>query len=141
MTNVADSTQLFYSVLTKAGTPLYDLVGARVYAVMANPQWRNAEPAIVFSVLSETAYTHRSMVEGRVSFRCYGGTNSYSEARQVARALIDRLDNASETHDANGLITCFHEVSTLNVPDGDTGWPLVLAIFDYKAVVLASHGG
>jgi len=88
-----DPVALAYSLLTSDTTStLYSLVGKRVWSPVAPQTYRNAQPAIVFSAFADMHVGAASVIEVRLLFKCYGGSDTYSDARSVARALITLLD-------------------------------------------------
>ena len=121
-----DSTKVVHEALVKTGTDLYTLIGARAFSPVAPVPsvWNNSTPAVIFreTNISPPACDGAEFID--VQFRCYGGTQSYTDARTVYRALRDRLVSMCGETLTTGRVSRVFVISGRQEPlEPDTGWP------------------
>lgn len=132
---MVDLSQAIYDALAAEGTGLSSLVGTRIYEGHAprsgTNKFTNSEAIIVYALVPGGAShvsgaIHRVIVE----FKCYGGTADITQAKEVYRALWNRLQLYYETINER-TIEGAREISTgrpLTEPDPE--YPVYVGQFE-----------
>lgn len=114
---------------------LYNLVGKRVYSPDTPGTWANTSKAITYEVIDESDARHGGWQEIAVQFYCYGGDANAttgprdSSARQVYRALYDRLHGAHGVTASGTLHVAVQSNATLGYEEPETQWPVAIATY------------
>ena len=114
-------------LIADTGSTLYGLTGTRIWSPIAQDNFTNTAAAIVYHVASEKPHASGSTYTTQVTFKCYGGSNSFTTARTVYRALYDRL-HAKGSY-SNSILRAWQVTASQSLLDPDTGWPYVLATY------------
>jgi len=114
-----------------SGTGLYTLCADRIWCPQAKAGWTNTAAAIVFHPSSEVPRIGATdVIRSTFVFKCYGGSDRFTDARAVYRALADRLHDVSTQTATEGNIIIAKQVTANQLPaDPDTGYPAHMAIF------------
>lgn len=127
-----DTPRILYEALTLAGGALTAQIGIRAWSPIAPSNWRNTEPAVVYTFLTPSAEPGLERESGQVNIRCYGGTSQYGDANNLVRLLLRQLhDRRYEL--TTGGIQCWEASKGWNLRDPDTGWPYAMATLQYTA--------
>ena len=115
--------------LKVSGTSLYTLTAGRIAKRKLPKNFKNEEAIIVINPpVEDTSEPTGSVMRGRYTFLCYGGTNSGEDAWDVFEALMSRLQGITGNATSGGLVLAELETKS-ETSDPDEGWPLVVAIF------------
>ena len=128
-----DTDQLLYEYLTTSGTTLYESIADRAWCPDAKAGFRNDKKAIVYHLSGET--THGVATDSHTSyfvFKCYGGSNEYTDAKAVYRLLHDRLHGAHVQEVTEGNILTGEQITGGKYTDPDTGWPCYQVTYKIK---------
>jgi len=123
-----DRTQIVYELLT-ASSPLSTAVGTRVYSPVAPRSWDNTAKTIIFHQDGGDAHLTAAHNSANFIFKCYGGSNLYSDARDVFGLLYDRLQMASETVTSGTVVTARLISDDQLEPEPDTKYKSHIARF------------
>lgn len=118
-----------YNHLTITSTPLYTLVGTRIWAVLPKqaPPWKNDSKAIVFHIDLTRAHASGATITAPVTFRCYPGPgNKPEDAQAIARAIFDVLHQKG----SGGIMVGYLSGGGTLPPEPDSGYNSYLAIYD-----------
>ncbi len=117
--------------LQKPGTPLFALVGRRVYKHDLPSAWNN-ETALIVIFQAGGAGTHKTaeLDAIAVTVRCYGGSAKTSDAEAVERAVHDVLHGATDQPAGEGVITSSYAGAPINATDSDTEWPAIATTYE-----------
>ena len=124
-----DTSKIVYEWLAASGTGLYTLCGTRVYTPMLPPAFHNTQAGIVYSVDSEFTHPTAEVHSLICTFKCYGGSASFTTARSVYFALHDRLHGAAGATTTGAIMMAFQLSAQALPPDPDEGWPAHMARF------------
>lgn len=125
-----DTNAVLSEYLKSTGTPLYALVGARVYCPRLPAKYANAQAAVEFMRAGGTSKLEHEEHAPRFHVKCYGGSMNDKDADTLYRALHDRLQNAHGEDVASGTImSAEEEVMGQPIEDPETKWPYVLSIW------------
>ena len=124
-----DRTQIVYEFLT-AASALATEIGTRCYSPVAPRSWDNTAKTIIFHQDVGDAHATGATNGAQFVFKCYSGTNSYTDARALFGLLYDRLQMASATT-AGGTIISAKLVSDDQLePEPDTKYKAHFARFN-----------
>jgi hypothetical protein len=119
-----DTSDVIYEDLTATGTTLYDLVKTRVWWLESDEGWENDSAAIVYHESSETTHDNATdVITSTFVFLCYGGSDDPADAKEVYRALCDRLNGARARAATSGHTLTANLITGSPYPDPDKGWP------------------
>lgn len=125
MINIGD---VLVQYLTFSGTPLYALVGERIY-LRAPATFYNDSAMIIAEIDDESAHFSSESYTARVMFTCYGGTDFNQDADAVYRALYDRMKMADYTGTAGRLVYARLESGYPGEREAQSEWPIARAIY------------
>lgn len=113
-----------------------DLVGSRLYAETDVPPegYRPAQgSALVLLVRGGEALGEQraALLRPSVQVKCYGGGGSAWEQRRSARALYRALFDVLEDARDGTVLGATLEVGGQMLAEPDTGWPFVLAFWEF----------
>ncbi len=134
MAGPPDSVQILYEVFTLDGGVLAAEIGTRAWCPIAPSDWRNEEPAIVYSFLAPVLDVSRRSERGEVSVRCYGGSTQFTDANRLMRLLGKQVHDQSFDVAAGGIAWIWQASSNPSLRDPDTGWPYAQSTWIYQAV-------
>lgn len=79
------------------------------------------------------AMSQAKPIRNQIAIHCYGGTAEYDECETVAARVWDVLHNQSGTASEGGIM--FAQLATdSRYFEPDTGWPVVLAIYEVTTI-------
>jgi len=125
-----DPIQIIYEYLSESGTALATLLGGRIWSPVVAAGFKNEEPAIVFHPSGESPEAPANVIANTIVFKCYGGDATFQSARDVAKALYDRLHRARAQTTTGEIMLSRCTNMYQGGEDQDTGWPFQVAIFD-----------
>jgi len=129
---MTDEVTLIRDWLVTASTSLYTLCSTRVWCPVKPPKesWNNTVAAIIFHPETQSAANVAgSALDTVFTFKCYGGTASYSDARAVFAALFDRLHGATGTKNSRFMFRAHLITAFQGPPEPESGWPVHIAKF------------
>ena len=117
-----DRETLFRNILVASGSDLYTAVSTRVWFPVARKNFTNTEKAIVFH--NEVSDHHTTGATARSTFtcKCYGGSGSYSDAKNVAGNLIDKIHDYKDSNVHKAEVIQDFQGATEPQADG-ANWP------------------
>lgn len=113
---MTDRTQIIYEILT-AASPLATQIGTRAYSPISPDSSSPADKHIIFHQASSGSHITGSTNTASFIFKVYGGSNTYSSARELFGLLYDRLQMISETVAAGTIITARLETDSQLPPE------------------------
>lgn len=127
---MADPILILWEYLTESGNDLYTSVGTRVWCPIPPPSFDNTEPGLVYHPDDQAPEAPMNVLMSSIVFKCYGGSDSFSDARAIAEKLYGRLHMVSATTTSGQIVRvrCAH-MSQMGA-DPDTGWPVHLARYE-----------
>ena len=130
---MTDSVLVVGEFLQASGTGLYTLCGTRITSPIASGWNPGSDKGIVYHVAAETSHAAAPQQATQFVFKCYGASSSYTDAREVYRALHDALHAKKNKEVSSGwLVEALLAVAGQNRAEPDTGWPYVLATFGIR---------
>ena len=130
-----DTSQLIFEYGTASGSATRTQVGARFYTPVAPADFDNTQKTIIFHIETEKDLNFKTVDnhESVVVFKCYGGSDSYTDARTVYRAVHDRFSGIVNGAGTVGTIISSEMLTAfLGAPERqDSGrtWPVMIAKF------------
>lgn len=129
---MADATQIVKEYLTDESGSLRTFLGGNYLSTPVAPMgWTNSHKAIIYHEETGTAHITGATLGATFVFKCYGGDDSYTNARAVRDALYDYLHNARGVETASGrLVLAELIVRFQGPPEPETGWPVAMAKYN-----------
>jgi len=128
-----DTVQMVFEWGTVSGSATQAQVGSRFYTPVAPADFENTQKAIIFHVESEmdTNFKTTDNHECVVVMKCYGGSDSYTDARTVYRAVHDRFSGVVNGQATEGTLISSEQIAAFLGPpeiqsNGRT-WPVMIA--------------
>lgn len=127
---MADPILVLWEFLTVSGTDLYALVGDRVWCPYAPPSYEGEQAALIYHPDGQAPEAPRNVLRTSVVFKCYGGTDQFGKAREVALKLYDRLHMATGSTTSGEIVRARCMDMSQGGADPETGWPIQLARYE-----------